>query len=146
MGLSNTHLSKYLGFAKLPEAVVAACRDIAALPLTTGYLLASLCGKGFQEQVAALLPRVEAGEIVGRQLEQLAADPKQFRRYLSRPPAAATDTDTPSAGRSPPRRFVSSSGQALFTVNLSQRHAVVSFAGRLRALLGDERFLNQLQA
>lgn len=146
MGLSNTHLSKYLGFAKLPEAVVAACRDIAALPLTTGYLLASLCGKGFQEQVAALLPRIEAGEIAGRQLEQLAADPKQFRRYLSRPPAAAADADTPPAGRSPPRRFVSSSGQALFTVNLSQRHAVVSFAGRLRALLDDERFLNQLQA
>ncbi|MDS4019445.1 MAG: ParB/RepB/Spo0J family partition protein [Candidatus Competibacter sp.] len=145
MGLSNTQMSKYLGFAKLSEAVVAACRDIAALPLTTGYLLATLCGKGFQEQVAALLPRIEAGEIAGRQLEQLAADPKQFRRYLSRPLAAA-DTDTPPAGRSPPRRFVSSSGQALFTVNLSQRHAVVSFPGRLRALLDDERFLNQLQA
>lgn len=74
VGIGNAQLSKYLGFAKLPNPVVAVCRDITALPLTTGYILASLCGKGFQEQVIALLPRIEAGDIAGRQLEELAVD------------------------------------------------------------------------
>ena len=145
MGIGNAQLSKYLGFAKLPNAVVAACRDITALPLTTGYILASLCGKGFQEQVIALLPRIEAGDIAGRQLEELAVDPSQLERFLPRAPVAEA-TETSPSGKPEPRTFVSSSGKPLFTVNISQRRAFVSFVGPFRSLLQDEEFLDRLKA
>lgn len=145
MGIGNAQLSKYLGFAKLPNAVVAACRDITAFPLTTGYILASLCGKGFQEQVIALLPRIEAGDIAGRQLEELAVDPSQLERFLPRAPVAGA-TETSLSGKPEPRTFVSSSGKPLFTVNISQRRAFVSFVGPFRSLLQDEEFLDRLKA
>jgi hypothetical protein len=145
MGLSNAQLSKYLGFARLPGAVVSACQNITALPLTTGYLLAELCGKGFQEQVIALLPRIEAGEIAGRQLEELAVDPNRLERLLSQ--ASGTEAAAASlSGKLEPRSFFSSSGKALFTVNITQRRALVSFVGPLRLLLQDEQFLDRLQA
>lgn len=145
MGLSNAQLSKYLGFAKLPKAVVAACRNITALPLTTGYILAGLCGKGFQELVVALLPRIEAGDIAGRQLEELAVNPSQLERFLL-PSLASEVAETSLGGRPEPRNFVSSSGKPLFTVNISQRRALVSFVGPLRLLLQNERFLDRLKA
>jgi ParB family chromosome partitioning protein len=145
MGLGNAQLSKYLGFAKLPKAVVAACRNITALPLTTGYILAGLCGKGFEEQVVALLPRIEAGDLAGRQLEELAVDPSQLGRFLPRLPVTEV-TETSPSGRPEPRNFVSSSGKPLFTVNISQRRALVSFVGPLRLLLQNEQFLDRLRA
>ncbi|MBK8896501.1 MAG: ParB/RepB/Spo0J family partition protein [Candidatus Competibacteraceae bacterium] len=142
MGLANAQLSKYLGFAKLPEAVVAACQNITALTLTTGYLLASLCAKGYQEQVIALLPRIEAGAIVGRQLEELAADPSQFERLLPRSPLVEAAA---FLAKAEPRSFSSAAGKPLFTINLSQRRALVSFAGPLRSLLKNEQFLERLR-
>ena len=145
MGLGNAQLSKYLGFAKLPKAVVAACRNITALPLTTGYILAGLCGKGFEEQVVALLPRIEAGDLAGRQLEELAVDPSQLGRFLPRLPVTEVTGTSPS-GQPEPRNFVSSSGKPLFTVNISQRRALVSFVGPLRLLLQNEQFLDRLRA
>jgi ParB family transcriptional regulator, chromosome partitioning protein len=144
MGLGNAQLSKYLGFARLPGAVVSACQNITALPLTTGYLLAGLCGKGFQEQVIALLPRIEAGEIAGRQLEELAVDPNRLERLLSQ--ASGTEAAAALSGKLEPRSFFSSSGKPLFTVNITQRRALVSFVGPLRLLLQDEQFLDRLQA
>ena len=145
MGLSNAQLSKYLGFAKLPNTVVAACQNMTALPLTTGYLLAGLCGKGFQEQVLELLPRIESGDIAGRQLEELAVDPSQLERFFSRVPVAEA-TEVSLSGRSEPRSFVSSLGKPLFTVNISQRRALVSFVGPFRLLLQNEQFLDRLKA
>ncbi|HRY15605.1 MAG TPA: ParB/RepB/Spo0J family partition protein [Candidatus Competibacteraceae bacterium] len=145
VGIGNAQLSKYLGFAKLPNPVVAVCRDITALPLTTGYILASLCGKGFQEQVIALLPRIEAGDIAGRQLEELAVDPSQLGRFLPTAPVSEAAEATPS-GKPESRSFVSSSGNPLFTVNISQRRAFISFVGPFRTLLQDEEFLNRLKA
>lgn len=145
VGIGNAQLSKYLGFAKLPNPVVAVCRDITALPLTTGYILASLCGKGFQEQVIALLPRIEAGDIAGRQLEELAVDPSQLERFLPTAPVSEAAEATPS-GKPESRSFVSSSGNPLFTVNISQRRAFISFVGPFRTLLQDEEFLNRLKA
>ena len=145
MGLSNAQLSKYLGFAKLPSVVVGACRNITALPLTTGYILAGLCGKGFQEQIVALLPRIEAGDIAGRQLEEFAVDPSQIERFLPRAPVVKATEISPS-GRLEPRSFVSSSGKPLFTVNISQRRALVSFVGPFRLLLQNEQFLDRLKA
>lgn len=145
MGIGNAQLSKYLGFAKLPSVVAAACRDIAALPLTTGYILAGLCGKGFQEQVVALMPRIEAGDIAGRQLEELAVDPSQLERLLPCAPAAEV-TGTSPGSKPEPRSFVSSSGKLLFSVNISQRRAFVSFVGPFRSLLQNEEFLDRLKA
>jgi len=145
MGLSHAQLSKYLGFAKLPAEVVMACRDITALPLTTGYLLGSLCAKGFEDQVMLLLPQIESGDIAGRQLEELAVDPSQLERWLPRPTANGAD-ETPPRVKSEPRNFVSSSGKPLFKVNISQRQASVSFAGPSRWLLENEEFLERLRA
>jgi ParB/RepB/Spo0J family partition protein len=145
MGLSNPQMSKYLGFAKLPNSVVEACRNITAIPLTTGYILAGLCVKGFEQQVVALLPRIEAGDIAGRQLEELAIDPSQLERFLPRIPLTEVTEKSPS-GRPESRSFVSSLGKPLFTVNISQRRALVSFVGPLRLLLKNEQFLDRLQA
>ena len=142
LGLGNTQLSKFLGFARLPDAVIAACQDITALPITTGYMLANLCARGFESHVIALLPQIEAGTIAGRQLEAIASDPSQLERLLS-PSLTAKSANT--ADKIEARQVVSASGAPLFTVNISQRRALVTFAGPLRSLLTNERFLEQLK-
>ena len=109
--------------------------------LTTGYILASLCGKGFQEQVIALLPRIEAGDIAGRQLEELAVDPSQLGRFLPTAPVSQEAAEATPSGKPESRSFVSSSGNPLFTVNISQRRAFISFVGPFRTLLKTKNFL-----
>lgn len=150
MGLSNTQLSKYLGFANLPDEFVAACQDISTLSLTTGYILATLCNKGFQSAILELLPHIEGGEISVRQLEEWTTNPEQIVEYVSsqRWKTKADVPDEVSVSRRAfrdPKLYKSSSGQPLFSVTLSQRRAVVSFTGRLRPLLEDEQFLSKLQ-
>lgn len=151
MGLSNAQLSKYLGFANLPDEVVAACQDISALPLASGYILATLCNRGFQSAVVELLPSIEAGEISVRQLEELMASPEQLFNYTSahRQDKKVEVSGEHSASRRTiitSRLYQSSSGQPLFSVVISQRRAVVSLIGQSKRLLEDEQFLNKLQA
>lgn len=151
VGLSNTQLSKYLGFANLPDEIIGACQDILALSLTTGYLLATLCSRGLQNEVLKLMPQIEAGKIAGRQLEALAANPEQLLAYI---PAQREDDKKNVPGEHPASkqrnllstRYASPSGQPLFSVSISQRRAVVSFTGRFRLLLQDDQFLAKLQA
>ena len=142
MGLGNAQLSKYLGFAKLPEAVVAACQNIAALPITTGYILANLCARGFEANVMALLPEIESGAIAGRQLEEIASDPSQLERLLPSSLPARTGN---VSGKTGSWHVASASGSRLFTVNLSPRRASIAFADPLRSLLNDERFIERLK-
>lgn len=142
LGLGNAQLSKYLGFAKLPDAVVVACQNITALPITTGYILASLCVRGFESQVIALLPQIEAGAIAGRRLEEIASDPSQLEHLLS--PSLPTKTGN-IPNKIEARKIASASGAPLFTVNISKRRALVTFAGPLRLLLTNERFVEQLK-
>ena len=146
MGLSNAQLSKFLGFAELPDEMVTACKDMASLPLTTGYLLASLCRKGYQPQILELLPAIESGEISVRRLEEMAADPQLLDQPKKATPVSkVTRTTNPAGSRDDTRYVLSSTGHPLFAVRLSQRRGTVSFTGRLRTLLEDEAFLERLQ-
>ena len=85
--MSASQLSYFLGFASLPNTVVAAASDIKAMSVRTGYVLSVAVKDGFESQIVRDMARIESGEILRDQIPAVWRDEKP--QSEAKPTAAA---------------------------------------------------------
>ncbi len=75
--LDVSSLSRYLGFANLPSAVIDSFENIAEVSVRLGYELSRLCKKDLELKIIECMPKIEAGEIPINSLEQYLVTAKE---------------------------------------------------------------------
>jgi ParB/RepB/Spo0J family partition protein len=165
-GISKSTLSLYLGFAELPDAVVANFSDITKVPYRLGYEI-NKTGKAIGiEEIIKIIPGIEAGslsraDVQGMQANVIASSPG---RADNRPPIAvdraeqappapdgqhpAPASETPAhpivqAQALPKNIFLSSSGHKLFTYNHASRGLLIRIAPEVSMMMS-EAFMRDL--
>jgi ParB/RepB/Spo0J family partition protein len=61
--LSATHLSYFLGFASLPDAVLKVIADVRTMPVRMGYVMSTACREGFETELIRDMSLIESGVI-----------------------------------------------------------------------------------
>jgi ParB/RepB/Spo0J family partition protein len=169
-GISKSTLSLYLGFAELPDAVVANFSDITKVPYRLGYEI-NKTGKAIGiEEIIKIIPGIESGglsraDVQGMQANVIASSPS---RADNRPPVAGARaehappaplpgpdgqhptlaSETPAhsivqAQALPKNIFLSSSGRKLFTYNHASRGLLIRIAPEVSMMMS-EAFVQDL--
>lgn len=130
-GISKSAFSQYLGFAELPEAVAARFADLTKIPYRLGYEISKACKALGEEAVAALVPKIESGEVSRSDIQALQAPPANMPSPARLPEAPA------QAGPRLKKSVAAASGRRLFSYNPASRGWLIRLAPEVSARMDE---------